>query len=111
MTLFYQRDSVSRFIRQKIMFNVWPIDDFRESHKIVDIRQHPWPYMYFYGLFAHKLAHFFDVVHGTRHDFFMNEYKIESITRWINLLRRKGFDPAALESGPYGEQFLKNVVL
>ena len=32
--------------------------------------------MYVYGLFAHKLAHFFDVVHGTRHDFFMNEYKI-----------------------------------
>jgi hypothetical protein len=76
-----------------------------------DIRTHAWPYMYFYGLFAHKLAHFFDVVHGTRHDFFMNEYRIESMTRWITLLRRKGFDPAALEAGPYGAQFLKQVVL
>ena len=67
--------------------------------------------MYFYGLFAHKLAHFFDVVHGTRHDFFMNEYKIEGMTRWIKLLRRKGWSPAELEAGPYGDQFLKQVVL
>jgi hypothetical protein len=29
-----------------------------------DVRSLPWTYMYFYGLFAHKLAHFFDVVHG-----------------------------------------------
>ena len=34
----------------------------------LDVRNLPWTYMYFYGLFAHKLAHFFDVVHGTRHE-------------------------------------------
>eukprot|EP01052_Picozoa_sp_SAG31_P014459 SAG31_NODE_899_length_11146_cov_7.265049_4_plen_2267_part_00 len=77
----------------------------------VDVRDFPFTYMYFYGLFAHKLAHFFDVVHGTRHDFFMNEYKIEGMTKWIKLLRRKGWSPAELEAGPYGDQFLKQVVL
>ena len=77
----------------------------------VDIRSFPFSYMYFYGLFAHKLGHFFDVVHGTRHDVFMNEYKIEGMTKWIKLLRRHGWSPAELEAGPYGAQFLKQVVL
>ena len=43
--------------------------------------------------------------------FFMNEYKIEGMTKWIKLLRKKGWDPAELEAGPYGDQFLKQVVL
>ena len=81
------------------------------STTLPDVRDFPFTYMYFYGLFAHKLAHFFDVVHGTRHDFFMNEYKIEGMTRWIKLLRRKGWNAAELEAGPYGDQFLKQVVL
>lgn len=34
------------------------------KQKRVDVRDLPFTYMYFYGLFAHKLAHFFDVVHG-----------------------------------------------
>jgi len=29
--------------------------------------------MYLYGLCIHKLAHFHDIVHGTRHNFYMNE--------------------------------------
>ena len=68
-------------------------------------------YMYFYGLFCHKLAHFFDVVHGTRHDFFMNEFRIDTLFKWIALLHKKGWDPAELEQGPFGEKFLKDVVL
>ena len=43
--------------------------------------------------------------------FFMNEYKIEGMTKWIKLLRKKEWDPAELEAGPYGDQFLKQVVL
>ena len=31
--------------------------------------------------------------------------------KWIKLLRTKGWDPAELEAGPYGDQFLKQVVL
>ena len=64
-----------------------------------------------YGLFAHKLAHFFDVVHGTRHDFFMNEYKIGCLSNWLTLLRAKGWEPADLETGPNGDRFLKAVVI
>ena len=39
------------------------------------MRSDPYVYAYLYGLCVHKLAHFFDVVHGTRHDFYMSEYR------------------------------------
>ena len=45
VTLFYQPHSASRFIRQKIMFNLWPIDEHRKANKIADVRQDPFAYM------------------------------------------------------------------
>ena len=54
-------------------------------------------YAYFYGLCVHKLAHFFDVVHGTRHDFFMAEYRAVYMAKWVALLCARGFDPAEVE--------------
>ena len=54
-------------------------------------------YAYFFGLCVHKLAHFFDVVHGTRHDFFMDEYRAHYAAAWTALLLARGFDPAAVE--------------
>jgi hypothetical protein len=66
--------ATSRFIRQKLMFNLAPIDTFRQKYQIPNIAAHPFPFTYFYGLFVHKLSHYFDVVHGTRHDFFCTEY-------------------------------------
>ena len=54
-------------------------------------------YAYFFGLCVHKLAHFFDVVHGTRHDFFMSEYRANYHLRWVQLLLSRGFDPASVE--------------
>ena len=41
--------------------------------------------------------HFFDVVHGTRHDFFMSEYRSNYDLQWIQLLLARGFDPAKVE--------------
>ena len=38
--MFYQTNSTSRFIRQKIMFNLEPIDAFAKKHKIKDVRKH-----------------------------------------------------------------------
>ena len=54
-------------------------------------------YAYFFGLCVHKLAHFFDVVHGTRHDFFMAEYRAVYMAKWVALLCARGFDPAEVE--------------
>lgn len=79
-------------------------------NRITDVRMDPFAYMYIYGLHIHKLAHFHDIVHGTRHDFFMNELRIEFLDEWIRLLERHGFDPAFLETSPMGEKMLKQVV-
>lgn len=38
-----------------------------------------------------------DVVHGTRHDFFMSEYRANYDIQWLNLLLARGFDPAKVE--------------
>ena len=62
------------------------------------------------GLFIHKLGHFHDIVHGTRHDFFMNELRIEFLMEWLALLDRHGFDPAALELSELGKKTLKETV-
>jgi hypothetical protein len=50
---------------------------------------------------VHKLAHFFDVVHGTRHDFYMTEYRAHHDYEWVQLLLERGFDPAAVEQEYY----------
>ena len=105
VTLFYEKGALSRFVRQKLLFNVAPVEERKRekgtslpppsgaltrltsSHAIettflaynlpipaaglIDVRTDPFVYAYFYGLCVHKLAHFFDVVHGTRHDFYM----------------------------------------
>ena len=60
--------------------------------------------------FLLQLAHFHDIVHGTRHDYYMNELRIEFLDEWIELLERKGFDPAALEMSSLGEKCLRHVV-
>ncbi len=61
--LFYQKDSESRFIEQQLLFNIWPLEEHQRSTGYEDLRSDPsaFAYLYFYGLFIHKLAHFFDV--------------------------------------------------
>jgi len=100
IALFYQPNAVSRFVRQKLLFNIYPIEQFKKKlndENPVDIRRYAYPYCYFFGLCVHKLAHFFDVVHGTRHEFFMNEYRVHYALHFIQLLIRRGFDPESVE--------------
>ena len=105
ITLFYQVNAISRFNKQKILINIEPIDEHRKQNRLKDVRKHPFAYMYIYGLLIHKLAHFHDAVHGTRHAFFMEELRIEFIEAWIDMLTQKGFDPTQLEaSGKYEKQ-------
>jgi hypothetical protein len=110
VTLFYQTNSISRFIRQQLLFNLWPIEKYQQEHRIQDVRADPFAYLYIYGLFIHKIAHFHDIVHGTRHDFFMDELRIETMRDWIGLLERKGFEPSALNTSALGEKFLRMTV-
>eukprot|EP00163_Fabomonas_tropica_P028107 TRINITY_DN5650_c0_g1_i2.p1 TRINITY_DN5650_c0_g1~~TRINITY_DN5650_c0_g1_i2.p1 ORF type:complete len:164 (-),score=17.53 TRINITY_DN5650_c0_g1_i2:201-623(-) len=71
--LFYQKNAVSRFVAQRLLFNVWPLEEHVKRNRVEDLRRDPsmFAYCYFYGLCIHKLAHFHEVVHGTRHDFRM----------------------------------------
>ena len=70
------------------------------------VASHPFVHMYLYGLMIHKLGHFHDIVHGTRHDFYMQELRIEFLMAWLDYLEAHGFDPAELEMGEFG-RFLK----
>jgi len=110
VTMFYQKDALSRFIHQKLLFNIWPIEDYVNLHGIQDLRQDSFAYMYIYGLYIHKLGHFHDIVHGSRHDFYMNELRIEFLEEWIALLERHHFDPALMETSELGGRMLKQVV-
>lgn len=110
ITLFYQPNALSRFIKQKLMYNIWPIEENARQNNIDDVTKDPFAYMYFYGLCIHKLGHFHDIVHGTRHDFYMNELRIEFMMEWIELLESKGFDPAELEISDLGTRMLKATV-
>ena len=83
--------------RGQLLFNVWPVERRKAEKQLADVRSDAFVYAYFYGLCVHKLAHFFDVVHGTRHDFFMDEYRSHFGARWVALLLARGFDPAAVE--------------
>ena len=78
--------------------------------KIKDLKADTFAYCYFYGLFIHKLGHFHDIVHGTRHDFFMNELRIEFLLEWLALLERHSFDAAEIELSPLGNKCLKQTV-
>ena len=97
MTLFYERGAASRFVRQKLLFNLAPVEQHKAAKGLADVRADPFVYCYFYGLCVHKLAHFFDVVHGTRHDFFMSEYRANHQLKWTHLLLSRGFEPADVE--------------
>lgn len=98
VALFYQRGVVSRFVSQKLYFNLAPIEARRQG----DARTDPFTYCYFWGLFVHKLSHFFDIVHGTRHDFFQTEYRSHFALNFIALLLARGFDPSKVEA-EFGE--------
>ena len=97
VTLFYEPGAASRFVRQKLLFNIAPIEERARTKGLADPRTDAFAYAYFFGLCVHKLAHFFDVVHGTRHDFFMDEYRANYTMQWAALLLARGFDPAAVE--------------
>ena len=66
------------------------------------VAKHPFVHMYIYGLLIHKLGHFHDIVHGTRHDFYMQELRIEFMIAWLDYLEDQGFNPAQLETGEFG---------
>merc|ERR1712196_412410 len=112
VTLFHQPGSVSRFVRQRLLLNTAPVLDrykgVLRAQGIKDVRADPegFTFCYFYGLLIHKLGHFHDIVHGTRHDFMMNELRIEFLMTWLDYLEDHGFDPAELEMGEFG-RFLK----
>ena len=110
VTLFWQPGSLSRFIKQKLMYNIWPIEEHVKTNKVSSVKKDPFAYCYFYGLFIHKLGHFHDIVHGTRHDFFMNELRIEFLMEWLTLLERHGFDAGVLEQSALGAKCLKQTV-
>ena len=103
VTLFYEKDATSRFIKQKIMFNLYPIKEYAKANGVSDVRRDPFAYTYFYGLMVHKLGHFWDVVHGTRHNFFMTEYRAQFVEGWLQLLEARGFDPEEVENLEYGQ--------
>lgn len=111
VTLFYEDGATSRFIRQKILINIAPIEKYQRNKKIRDITKDLFVYTYFYGLLIHKLGHLFDVVHGTRHDFFMSEYRCLFIEQWIDLLESQGFDPEDALKQTYSKDHLFDVVL
>jgi hypothetical protein len=90
------------------MFNLAPVEAHVKANRIADVRLDPFCYTYFYGLCVHKLAHFFDVVHGTRHNYFMNEFRCTFICQWMDLLERKGFEN--VEALPYAREHLWKVL-
>lgn len=60
VTLFYEKGAASRFVRQKLLFNIWPVEQHKAQQQLADVRSDPYVYAYFYGLAVHKLAHFFE---------------------------------------------------
>ena len=58
VTLFYEEGAPSRFIRQKLMFNIAPVDKFRRENTSLDLAdsmqltQYPFLYTYIYGYTA-----------------------------------------------------------
>lgn len=98
ITLFWQRDAISRFTKQRILINVWPIEEHCRSSGVRDPRDDAFAYTYIYGLLIHKLAHFHDAVHGTRHAFYMDELRFEFLEQWISLLESKGFDAQDMDT-------------
>jgi hypothetical protein len=80
VTLFHQPGSASRFVHQRILLNTEPVyaRHFAASAKhggnsLEDVRRSSFVWCYLYGVLIHKLGHFHDIVHGTRHDYYMNE--------------------------------------
>ena len=97
VTLFWHPESASRFIQQRLLLNIWPVEQQIEANARKRLRspavyRDPYVYAYFYGLLIHKLGHFHDIVHGTRHDFYMNEIRIEFLEGWLSLLERKAIE-------------------
>ena len=46
---------------------------------------------------------------GTRHDYYMNELRIEFMEDWLDLLESKGFDPAAIETQELTRKMVKQL--
>mmetsp|Transcript_28784 Transcript_28784/g.37171 ORF Transcript_28784/g.37171 Transcript_28784/m.37171 type:complete len:196 (-) Transcript_28784:299-886(-) len=113
ITLFQEPSAASRFVRQRVLINTDPImkrqEELANKGKHGDIREDPFIYCYLYGIMIHKLGHFHDIVHGTRHDYFMNELRIEFMELWIELLEKHSFDPAFLESSEEFRWMLKQL--
>ena len=114
-TLFHLSGAPSRFVRQRVLLNTEPIFERLQStlllKGVTDVREDSegWCYCYLYGLLIHKLGHFHDIVHGTRHDFYMNELRIEYMESWIALLEKKGLDPAAIETSVLTRRMVKQL--
>jgi hypothetical protein len=123
ITLFYESGAPSRFIKQKIMLNLAPIEEHAKRRlgrstaseqggglTKEEVLGSSFIYTYLYGLLIHKLAHFFDVVHGSRHNFFMTEYRAMFMMEWIHFLERQGLDPTTVAREEHAEGHLYNVV-
>jgi hypothetical protein len=123
ITLFYESGAPSRFIKQKIMLNLAPIEEHTKRRlgrnpaseqggglSRAEVLGSSFIYTYLYGLLIHKLAHFFDIVHGSRHNFFMTEYRAMFMMEWIHFLERQGLDPTTVAREEQAEGHLYNVV-
>jgi len=109
VTLFHEDGAASRFVRQRVLLNVAPLFSRLQDNPAKDVRSDPWTYCYLYGLMIHKLGHFHDIVHGTRHDYYMNELRIEFLENWLDLLESKGFDPASVETQELTRRMVKQL--
>ena len=97
ITLFYQPGSQSRFMQQKLLFNIAALEKWKNEKKLNKITDDEYIYLYFYGLMVHKMSHYHDGLHGSRHDFFQNEMRIEFMIDWLDYLESKGFDPEKID--------------
>lgn len=50
-----EKGALSRFIRQRLLYNIWPIEQHALANGLNDIRTDPFAYMYIYGLHIHKV--------------------------------------------------------
>ena len=64
VTLFFEEGAPSRFIRQKIMLNLAPLEQHYGANKSMSIYlSEPFTYTYIYGLLIHKLGKRLDCAH------------------------------------------------
>ena len=47
ITLFYEQGAGSRFVRQKLLYNIWPVEQRKREQRLSDVRTDAYVYAYF----------------------------------------------------------------